>query len=169
MVEEISRLVRTVIPNVFETMFFVFFEESEGQTPSPVTEARMEPALPWLQSEIAFRGNGYAGKIKLCLPQEMCRRLAADFIGTADEPIPEMQIRDMVGEIANMIAGNLFSHLDKKERYTISVPATELISCPHAPAGDRRLTFYFTCEMDRIRVDIEFDRETEPNSKTAHP
>ncbi len=168
MIEEISRLVRAVVPKVFETMFFVFFEEVEdGAGPAGVGAVPAPSA--WVQSEIAFQGSEYSGKIRLFLPYEMSRRLAGDFIGTADEPITEMQTRDMVGEVTNMIAGNLFSHLDKKERYAISVPLTEVVSCPDSASEERRKTFFFNCEEEPIRVDIEFEAGKGDRTCPAHP
>ncbi len=157
MVEEISRLIRAVIPNVFETMFFVFFEPMEEGSSFTGGESPVAPEM-WICSEIGFTGDDYAGCIKLFLPYEMSRRMAADFIGATDEPITEIQTRDMVGELANMIAGNLFSHYDKKERYTISVPQTELVPSPDVRPDGERMTFYFSCDEERIRADIEFAR-----------
>jgi CheY-specific phosphatase CheX len=169
MIEEITRLIRSVVPNVFETMFFVFFEPAEDEeTTAPPASEGPAAASEWIQSAIAFQGNEYTGTIRLSLPYEVSRRLAADFIGTG-EPVSEMQTRDMVGEITNMIAGNLFSHLDKKERYTISVPRTELMPGPDAHPDDRKSTFYFFCDEERIRVDIELDAETGSGSRAARP
>ena len=61
----------------------------------------------------------------------------------------------MAGEITNMIAGNLFSRLDKKEGYTLSIPETTLITPPKDGPADRRMILLFDSDEERIRLDIE--------------
>jgi CheY-specific phosphatase CheX len=48
-------------------------------------------------------------------------------MGIDEKELSESQVLDMAGELNNMIAGNLFSLLDKMNGYQLTVPMTERI------------------------------------------
>ncbi len=163
MYDDLRQLAASVVPNVFEIMFFIFFEPTEGDPQNPAGKEAGASDSSFLKSEIAFKGHKYTGKITLYLPYGMSRRLATDFIGT-NEPATELQTLDMAGEITNMIAGNLFSRLDKKEGYTLSIPKTTLIATPEYGPTDRRMILFFDADEERIRLDIELGMDPEENA-----
>jgi hypothetical protein len=133
--EDIREATRSAMLNIFETMFFVFLEpwaedslfHQEGTEPSPNSE---EPTgsipLEFLKSEIHFQGK-HSGFLRLFLPYDLGELLTVNFMGFEEE-VTEFQILDLVGELTNMICGNMFSVLDKSSVYHLGSPVTRKIS-----------------------------------------
>jgi CheY-specific phosphatase CheX len=135
MFEDIRETAISVVSKVFETMFYLSIEipeEVEGTEPSkakpPQIIGEQEEKSPpsFLRSEIGFQGKN-SGKIRLYIPYDLTRKLAANFMGVDENGLAESQVLDMAGELNNMVAGNLFSLLDKTNGYQLTVPMTERI------------------------------------------
>jgi CheY-specific phosphatase CheX len=131
-IEEIRRAAIVAVSQVFEKMFFLFVEEQEEEAGKGAAQGGGRALLNvspvrWVWGEIGFEGAA-SGKIQLTLPCRLALTLAANFMGLEEESVSEAELLDVVGELNNMISGNLFSLLNRKAKYTLTRPKTELIS-----------------------------------------
>ncbi len=132
MVEEVRRAAIAAVTNVLERMFFIFAEVEKGkgerEEPASAEEIPVEgPLAKWVWGEIGLEGAS-SGKIFLTLPFELALTLAANFLGAEAQEVTEPEVLDAVSELNNMISGNLISLLNKKAKYSLTKPKTELIS-----------------------------------------
>jgi CheY-specific phosphatase CheX len=164
MLEDLRQRILSVVSGVFETMFFIILEPIEGDEHLGLPKEKrgsLENGSPlFFKSEIGFQGD-YSGKITLFLPSSLGRSMTVNFLGLEENEISEPQALDMTGEIANMISGNLFSLLNKREGFKLTVPKTEVIldldtrEQNHDFPGSCVVDFYG--EEQKIRVKIQFD------------
>jgi len=167
MPEDIREAAIAVISKVFETMFYLSVETLEEDEvpepieadPSPVTGEPVEKSPPrFLRSEIGFQGKK-SGKIRLHIPYDLARKLAANFMGVDDNDLSESQVLDMVGELNNMLAGNLFSLLDKTNGYQLTVPMTVRTMDLGAKdeTGTSAMTLSFNVENQGLKLSVHFE------------
>jgi len=87
----------SVAKEVLETMAFAF--EMPGEESGDAADA--------LQATVEFRG-AVCGALSLILPRTMLPMLVVNMLGVGEEEIPpEQDQRDAIGELANVICGNL--------------------------------------------------------------
>ncbi len=142
-------------PRIFETMFFTSLVPPELCR----HDIPLLFAPPVLQSEIGFQGK-YTGKLRLSLSLELARRMAVNFMGLAgDSEVPESQTFDAVGELCNIICGNLFRSIDKKTSHVMTIPQTRFVSAEEADAAAPEPGFAldFVAQGHRVRLDIRLD------------
>ncbi|MBM4333038.1 MAG: chemotaxis protein CheX [Deltaproteobacteria bacterium] len=168
MFDDIRKKAISVVSNIFETMFFIFLELQEnGEEPKGRPEGMGKhpdgqpcdgAPLNILRSEIGFQGK-IQGKIRLCIPYQLARTMAGNFMGLEEGEVSESQTMDMAGELTNMISGNLFSLLDKKAGCRLTVPKTEAISDSEmADTSDKAgITINFDAEGQRIKLHLQFE------------
>lgn len=167
MYEDIRKAAASATLNIFETMFFTFLEplEGNGVLEGPDTNQEMEfnliPESPdpgVIKSEIYFSGR-YSGSLCLFIPYNFSKELTMNFMGFEEE-VADPQIKDMAGELANMVCGNLFSLLDKTNVYTLSSPSTQIISFENklkkVDPDDFKLDF--TTEGQQVTLTIHFEK-----------
>ncbi len=124
MIEEIRSTAISVTSKVFETMFFI---------PVGIQGESGEEELPLSKSSVLFRGviefrGKYSGQLRLYLPSELATMMASNFMGLEEGGASESQTIDMVNELCNMVCGNLFSQLDRKAVWNLTLPRTQSIS-----------------------------------------
>lgn len=164
MSEEIRRAAIAAVSKVFEKMFFVFAEEEEEAAPE--TDRKEERPLSagspvqWVWGEIAFQGD-FPGNIRLTLPYGLALTMAANFMGLEEKEVSEPELLDVASELNNMIAGNLFSLLNKKAQYTLTKPRAELIS--EGEEEKRRsqesgLKIRFNVDGQRVDLNVHFPK-----------
>lgn len=109
---------------VFETMAFTF--EMPGQDPPAEGEATV-------RATVAFAGPVH-GTLSIVLPVAMLPALVANMLGEDEgTEFPEQQLHDAVGELANVICGNVVQTLAGAQAvFTLESP---WIEAPPAPAG----------------------------------
>jgi len=156
MLENVRRAAISAVSKVFETMFFIFpdlREESGGSSPS-----LFQVAEDSLRGEIGFRGNA-AGTVRLYLPFCLALAMASNFMGCEGEAPSEIQVKDTVNELCNMICGNLVSQWDKKTVWNISLPRTGPISSPEAEKEwtASEIILDFMAEEQGLRLAIQFE------------
>lgn len=100
---------------VFETMVFMSFEE---------TEATLDPAEVMLLGGITFMGD-IEGSLNLCCGMDCSRAIAANMLCMdSPEEVADEDVSDAFGEIANMVIGSLKTRLrDDVETMQISIPS----------------------------------------------
>lgn len=196
MFDAIRQAAASTACTVFETMFFISLfpadetkeqtagedpqeapvvnnvsdgEVHEGETPGPpcpsVDHPVTDPARTLYKGEIEFRGS-YAGRMGLRLTRELARSMAANFMGSDGDDIPDYQVMDVVGETCNVICGNLFSTLDKAGTHALTMPRTEAMSQGETEDGaaEQQIVLDFTAEGQHVRLDFQFDTYPEATS-----
>jgi len=143
----------TTASNVFETMFYLSVElkdELEGGAFSPGDQ-------PLLRGEIEFQGR-YSGKLSLDVPNGLAKAMAVNFLGLEEAEVEETHTLDVVGEVCNMICGNLFSQLDKKSVYRLTSPHTRSLSLEagREEGRDHSLVIPLNVEGSSVTLTIQF-------------
>ena len=88
---------------VFETMIYMSVEECNDNY-----ETIESPAL---MSSITFKGN-YSGCLGFCCGMDTATQIAANMLGTqGTDELSEGEVRDAIGEIANMVLGSVKANL----------------------------------------------------------
>ena len=113
---ELAEIIRTSTHNVFSTML--------GTELSPL--AALDDPKPFQQSEvIGFIGmaGDFAGYVSIHVSRQQATDFTARLIGVDIEEITsEDEIRDAVGEITNMLAGNVKTALSALGLVEIALP-----------------------------------------------
>lgn len=115
MQEMIRENLKKVISEILETMFFMFPEPWEGE------EAYQELGRETLEGRIALGGEGGFG-IHIYLSVPLAKKMAANFLGCKEEELSDVEIRDVVREAVNMLAGNLLNTEESLRRLEMSIP-----------------------------------------------
>ena len=155
MSEDIRKTAEAVLSNVLETMFFVAvdpFENDQGEDPS------LKGSPNFFKGEIGFKGK-YSGLLTLYLPTELTKTMAVNFMGTEENVVPEAQAMDMVGELCNILCGNLLSRLDKKTGYVLTTPRT-VFSSPQEMEVDvcrSGMAINFSIEGERAKLCLHLE------------
>jgi len=165
MYEDIRQAAIAVSSRIFETMFFVFLEPIDPSQEDPPRTGSFvkDPPGPLfsasiLRGEIGFTGR-YGGTLGVYLPLEMAQSMAKDFLGVDQGEVLLSQILDMVGELSNMICGNLFSTLDSKTIYHLTLPKASKMSGQEMDRAPERtgLVIDFSADDQRLRVVIQLE------------
>jgi CheY-specific phosphatase CheX len=168
--EEMRHTVISVVSRIFETMFFVDVqpqEEGKGLWPAngapPIPPGRDGESQVFIRSEIRFQGPR-SGIISLTIPFLLAQKIAKDFMGLEEGGASESQVRDMAGELANIISGNLLPALDKSGFYFLSLPRAEPISYIAADSSrsGSGLIIDFNVDGQSIQFNILFDSKSPP-------
>jgi CheY-specific phosphatase CheX len=97
-----------------ETTAFMF---AEPGTPEP---AELADGPPPCVATVTFSG-AHVGALSVELPLRLLPVLAANVLGEDETPGDDMQ-RDALGELANIICGNVLPALDPAGRYSLGPP-----------------------------------------------
>lgn len=108
-----KKILYTTLAEVFETMFFSYLDEVEdGHILNDLeNEVYMEAAIP-----LSGREKGY---IRFYFQKSLAWHIGVNFLGIAEDEIEEKQIRDALGEAANMAVGSLLGKLDPQTGSTV--------------------------------------------------
>lgn len=100
---------------VLETMAFMALEEAD--------EAANGCEDMTLLGSITFKG-GIEGCLGICCGVDCARTMAANMLGTDPSELPESDVNDAVGEIANMVMGAIKSRVqDHIGNMEVSIPS----------------------------------------------
>ncbi len=155
MIDEIEKKAIAVTGQVFETMFFtpVAVQQEGGEDLySPI-----KSFSTFLRGEIGFEGK-HSGTLILSVPVELAKTMTSNFMGLEEESASDSQAMDMVSELCNMICGNLFSQLDKKTVWNLTLPQTREVSgqAMDAGNGDQTMAIRFNVEGYPVQLQIQF-------------
>ncbi len=127
-----AELVGSVVEQVWESLLHVpVLTWAGGETPSaPGVDDDVV-----LRAEVSLSGD-WDGAVRLELSRPAAAWIAATMLGDAQRvDLPEVDVRDAVGEMANVLGGNLKSAL--ASRTAMGLPAvTEIPPAPHTPVLD---------------------------------
>lgn len=124
MLGEIQSAIILNTQKVFETMFFTSVDLSDngGEQKYPISTF---PSL--LRGEIGFQGKE-TGSLRIYLPERLALKMADNFLGMEKTSISLFELKDMVGELCNMICGNFLSYLDRHSVWSMNPPDSEIVT-----------------------------------------
>ncbi len=108
--EKFNVTVLQAIFEVFERMFFIFFETS-AEAPDDYD----------LATEIKFGDSALKGEMTMFLSRGLAERMSCNMLNIDGKPADE-EIADCVKEAINMVCGNFLSKLDPGRIFDLSMP-----------------------------------------------
>ena len=150
---ELSRFGGSALVDVLQS--FLALSATESPT---VPESGSTPE-PCLNTTVAFQGDGLSGMVQLQVPEAFAR-LAADALLGSEESSSrtDTQLRDLCGELTNMIAGRVAADLRSRgHRCTLGTPETSYLSTPPAnpdPARPPSGRSEWRCQDFRLCLDV---------------
>jgi chemotaxis protein CheX len=108
-----------------------------------------------LWGTISFKGNAN-GRVVIGIPVGAADWIVSQFLGSAAPEDPMEIVQDVVGEMLNIVGGNLKSNLcDAGVDCTLSTPAVEIREFANLTVGDdeKRQTLYF--HADRLLMSLD--------------
>ena len=116
--ETLISAMKTSISEVLETMFFPPIDFLDTQDLDELWgSTKVELAV----AKIEFNGP-FSGHFIFIIPQELALSTTASFLGQDEEGVPQEHVHETVKEIANMVAGNTFSHYDEQAIFNLGIP-----------------------------------------------
>jgi hypothetical protein len=134
---DFAGLVPECCSDVLETMYFssIFASCRQDALPGDAPEN-------FLPNEFAFglrfTGN-ISGRFGVHLDSVIARCLAANFLGEDDATLSSQDVREVVGELANMLCGAVVSRIEADCKFVLSHPEP-LAALPIAGGEDALIT-----------------------------
>ncbi len=148
------------LTNILETMFFLIVEPVEdsaqdGEIGTGREEKKDCSDPSFVKGIIEFEGKT-TGSIRLYLPYVMAQKMAENFLGLEEEVPVQNQILDMVGELINVVAGNLISCMGAAGEFSLTMPRAEtsLPPPPRKRTNGGELDLYFQAEEGWGKLEI---------------
>ena len=130
----IRQALRDSVNEVLEKMFFV---QTLGE--ASCSESAGPAASDEIVVRLAFQGKP-PGSLTLRLTAAAGRPIAAAFLGTDEEEVSDVQIAEVVCELANMICGSVLSRVESATTFHLLAP--QLVPPSEGPAGGPCTTRY---------------------------
>jgi hypothetical protein len=110
----------TAIADVAERSFFAMVDPCDAGRFAALAAEQAE----WLAATVRFDEASCAGAVTVRLPLSLAERLFDAFSGRdASEPAPPADdVRDLVGEFANMVCGSWLTHAANHRTFALSKP-----------------------------------------------
>jgi len=108
--KKIAEMTRRSISEVFEKMFYIFLEPSDGENCGYDMEA-----------VIGFEGP-VRGEIRMLISRNIVKKMVLNMLNLKEDEVTPHNIEDCSKEAVNMVAGNLFGKLDNSEMFDLSIP-----------------------------------------------
>jgi len=145
--QTILKTMSLAISNVMDTMFFEPVEiRDEDRSLSEWFSGNDE----LVGARLNFNGL-FSGSCHLLMSMKLARELTANFLGIDETDTERLQLEDTIREALNIIAGHMFSILDKDGKIVLGIP--ELID--NELLGRDRLSEF---EGENIFVTTEQER-----------
>jgi CheY-specific phosphatase CheX len=109
---------KTSISEVLETMFFLPIDFSDASGSEGLWK---ENSVELAVARITFEGP-FAGRFDFVIPMELALSTTAGFLGKDEESVSPDHAHETIKEIANMVAGNTFSHYDNQAVFDLGIP-----------------------------------------------
>lgn len=122
-----------------ETMFFA--------APDAIFPDAARPAGELIAAGLTFQGDP-PGRFGVIISSALARNMAINFLGLGDDAeLPPAQVREVIGEMANIICGAVLSELESNANFDISAPASVLLG-EAEPLPDHLTGLPFECRME---------------------
>jgi chemotaxis protein CheX len=96
---------------------------------------------PSVAAEVTLAGD-WNGAVRMSCDVATAERLAGTMLGTPDEPLPEEDVHDAVGEIVNVIGGNVKGSLEGTTSLGLPTVDVGTLVPPAAPVSRCVLDWY---------------------------
>jgi CheY-specific phosphatase CheX len=145
---EMQQMLSAATAEVLESMFFT--------SPAGYSEGRAQADAAAISARLSFRGRP-SGVLGVRVPLPTGRQLAASFRGRENAQLSEVQVGEVVCELANMICGSVLSLVERDCRFDLSQP---LIDGPGAPRPEcATASRVFELEEGRLAVWLALEDE----------
>ncbi len=141
-----------VFDTLLETMENIAFLDLE---PDPAgSPAEISAAASFL---VELDNVDAPGKLSLMLDKDLAGELTQNFLGEIPPGEDTLEvIRDAVGELANIVAGNLWPRLHGGTMVRLGVPRVQMLSAGEFPESWlSEETFWFLCEGHPLAVNLK--------------
>jgi CheY-specific phosphatase CheX len=115
-VNDLSAALAGAVAEVLENMFFTGVLGETG--PAAL------PDCPSVSASLAFHGDP-SGRFGVRLLLDDARKIAASFLGEEEESLTELQVGEVVCELANMLCGSVVSRFETDSRFELSQPVVD--------------------------------------------
>jgi chemotaxis protein CheX len=147
---DLRQLVSEGVISVFDTML--------STKPAPVENQVLPSCQERVCGSVGFGGETVTGAVYLHFPEPLAQTIAATMLGLAPEELQdESNVNDVIGELCNMVAGVLKSHLcDAGAVCAVSTPAIirgsnfQIESIPDV----HQEMLQFVCWQHQFRVEL---------------
>ncbi len=112
---ETLRALREAISEVLETMCFLC------AVPVKAAPPERPPYHQWHVTELDFSGD-FKGRMRLHFPEEVVAEMASSFLGKSREELGDEEVKDVLLEVTNMVAGGLLERLHPGATTRMSLP-----------------------------------------------
>jgi chemotaxis protein CheX len=116
--------------------------------PRPPSPSHAPPSEGELVAWVSITG-AWSGDVKIRLSPELARRLAREILQIDPDSTDDAGVRDVAGEVANMIGGNLKALLPEPCRLSLPKVTKE------APVVEGELTQAFSLGADTFEVSVK--------------
>jgi CheY-specific phosphatase CheX len=113
---DFTPLVVECCSEVLDSMYFTTVLDASSSVGHPSA-----PQADELAFSLRFRGEVH-GTFGVLIGVSMARMLAANFLGEEEEALTEIEIAEVVGELANMLCGSIVSRVEGKSKFALSHP-----------------------------------------------
>lgn len=152
--EKLMTAMQTSISEVLETMFFLpvdFFGPSQRPC-QDFTDATVVAA------RLGFYGPA-SGIFRLLVPQNLARRISADFLGIDPVEITAEDVAGTVKEMINMLVGNTFSIYDTETVFDLMIPEMEAVNAAYVrpEGGENTIAIDIDTLESRMVLELAFN------------
>jgi CheY-specific phosphatase CheX len=117
--QNLLQAAKVSISEVLETMFFLPIDSADI-----VDTVAFDDAIEADMELVEVRFSGiFSGTFLLVIPDELALFLTASFLGSIEEQVLPIHILETKKEMANMIAGNTFTHFNDQVEFDLFIPA----------------------------------------------
>jgi CheY-specific phosphatase CheX len=127
--QKLLQAAKTSISEVLETMFFLPIDHTD-MVEAIVFNGAVKDHTELV--EISFSGM-FSGTFLLVIPDDLAMFLTASFLGSIEDEVLPVHISETKKEMANMIAGNTFTHFNDQIEFDLGIP--EIVSAQNAMSG----------------------------------
>lgn len=131
MITQWEPILKDVISEVLETMFFALVEFEEGG------------AQPSIDYESRIRIYNHAGRIEISLRMngEFARTITANMLGINEDRVEEDDLQDTLKELTNMVGGSYHARM-KNNEWRLGIPEARQIV--NGESGSEKSGLYFS-------------------------
>jgi hypothetical protein len=121
----------TALVRVAERSFFAYAEPAAREPIGPTTGG-------WYEASVSFRGS-FSGRVTLTLPVALAHDLWASFLGLeSGAAAADAAVRDLAGELANMVCGAWLTGLSDASCFELAHP--DVLATDATPTADMVVT-----------------------------
>ena len=129
--------------SIWETMFTTPLHRAAPRAPIPG---------PVMTGCVTIEG-AWEGAVMLSCPDRLAHRLAAELFGPGVETA-EVDVRDAIGEVTNMLAGNLKAQLPHPSRISLPTVANGVHRGLSVVGTTQTAAVHFRCGDDVLEVSV---------------